>query len=106
MLQEAVALALDRGRFAGVDRLPEGRVLAQPLALLLRVDDDARLGIVLPEQELVDRVRGLEDEVRGLLVDDLPDVRVGLVEAQLLAQRRHAVRSEEHTSELQSLMRI
>src|SRR3546814_2098573 len=70
MLQEAVALALDRGRFAGVDRLPEGRVLAQPLALLLRVDDDARLGIVLPEQELVDRVRGLEDEVRGLLVDE------------------------------------
>src|SRR3546814_6292847 len=52
MLQEAVALALDRGRFAGVDRLPEGRVLAQPLALLLRVDDDARLGIVLPEQEI------------------------------------------------------
>src|SRR3546814_20551549 len=87
MLQDAVALALDRGRFAGVDRLPEGRVLAQPLALLLRVDDDARLGIVLPEQELVDRVRGLEDEVRGLLVDDLPVVRFGLVVARTEERR-------------------
>src|SRR3712207_7166586 len=75
-----------------------------PYTTLFRSDDERRAGAALAQQRGRDEVDGalaparpLDAEDAGAVLDEVGD-RLGLV----LAERRVGVRSEEHTSELQS----
>src|SRR3546814_10652139 len=64
-------------------------------------DRPRHLGLPPPVQELPDRLAAAQEHPREVDVDHLAPLLQGHV-----AERGAALRSEEHTSELQSLMRI
>src|SRR3546814_10087444 len=94
----------------GILRGPEGIGIAEIAILAKQVRDDARRALGV-EQGVLDRDR-LPAEQPCLQLVAGRDISIGIVvERQpcaLLALARHGqmARSEEHTSELQSLMRI
>src|SRR3546814_5506287 len=91
----------------GVDQGEQSRVLGGAIALL--VGDDANDPVVEPRRgpELHGAVKGLAGADHRFLGRGLCDMG-GQLCATLYKPRRNvcAMRSEEHTSELQSLMRI
>src|SRR3546814_6560508 len=99
-LQSVRAFALDKGRIEGIPELVvaghgSGQFDRLVLALRRQRDDEVE-GRVL---QVVEGLRPMPREVDADLVHHLYDEGVELATA-------HADRSEEHTSELQSLMRI
>src|SRR5512134_2897397 len=71
--EQGAALALDRGRCPGDDRLAQRLVVLDPPGLLGRVDDGAVLGWLAPEHQPVGKARISLGEDGRLAVDDGAD---------------------------------
>src|SRR3546814_6315168 len=91
---------MDETQFAAIAHTIQ--VSVAPVFLLGGVS--AMLGVLTNRlSRIVDRARKLETEAGSAAPGRLPGLREGL---RRLALRARLTRSEEHTSELQSLMRI
>src|SRR5260370_37102454 len=89
--EQRLLLALDRRRLAFRHRLADRGVLAQPLRFLGRIDDDTGLGRRFPEDQGVDEAAVALQQLRILLVDDLPNVGIDVASAGLLQERHLAL---------------
>src|SRR3546814_5997548 len=79
---------------------PVARGHAEPAAE--RLAEGGQVAIAATQRDLADVERGFAQQPAGVVEPDLADI----VADREAAPVEHPVRSEEHTSELQSLMRI